>query len=189
MIRMPRLAATALVAVAAIGLLAGCAGRAVAHPAPSATALPTGITAWLATSPETAPSIITSTSGQEAYLVVRNDTTQPIVINRVRIDDPRFLGLGYRVGAVSSSVAAGEEARIAVQLPEMICDETGSAATAAAEALTDASPRATPAATSAASATVSVGFALGAAVGVAYTPLDDPNGVLDSAYAAQCGAR
>ncbi|WP_243226574.1 hypothetical protein [Microbacterium sp. CIAB417] len=168
--------ATAALLIAALAL-AGCGAQ--PRPAPSATALPSGITATLL--PATP-----AQGADEVRLWVENTTDENLALTRIRIDAPGFAGIGRKVGSGSIEVEAGQSAEIVVSLPQIRCE-----ADASAPAGADAAPVPTPSpSVSGASEdpTATIGFALGAAIGVAVTPLADPEGVVAARIAAACAA-
>jgi hypothetical protein len=178
-------------AVAVAGLLAavlaltGCGAQ--PRPAPSATALPSGIVATLL------PPGPTQGPG-EARVWIVNGTEADLALTRLRIDAPVFEGIGRKAAGGPIEVAAGRSAEIVITLPPIDCaadprtpipgaEEHASGATPATS-----TPAPTPAATdSPEQTTATIGFAVGAAIGVAVEPLDDPHGVIAARAAAACG--
>lgn len=156
--RMPRPSRVAAVATAALAVtlvLAGCSG--VGHPSPSATALPSGISAALAALPIDA-------GLRQLEVEMRNEGELPLEVGLLRVEDPRFDGVASRVVNHPTQIAAGSSKGIRVQLPQMNC-----------EAPDLGSPM------------VTVGFSVGAARSVAFTPLPDASDLIAAAYAQQCG--
>ncbi|MCC4909361.1 hypothetical protein [Microbacterium sp. cx-59] len=183
-----RHAASGAIALLAVALvLTAC--NAQPRPAPSATALPSGVTATLlpATPAQTA---------DEARVWIVNSTAADLALTRLRIDAPVFEGIGRKADGGAIEVAAGKSAEIVITLPAINCNADRPAS---AIPTTDATPEptgtpdaaATPAATPAPTAapdqtTATIGFALGAAIGVAVEELDDPEGVIAARTAAAC---
>ncbi|MFT4212557.1 MAG: hypothetical protein QM626_11890 [Microbacterium sp.] len=176
--------------------LAGCAD--LAHPAPSATALPDGITATLLPAgPEE--------RANQVRMQVVNDTGNDLSVTKLRITDPRFVGYGRPTAYGAVSIASGEEAEIVITLPNIVyCDGDrtstgeGSAteATAAATAADEATATATATPTPSPSATgddeedetmLVLGFTVGPASGVTNEQLTDPDGIIDAYVASLCG--
>lgn len=167
----PRTAIALTALTALVVVLAGCDVQ--PKPAPSATALPSGITATL----------LPATPAQQSDQVrlwVENTTDENLALSRIRIDDPHFDGIGRKTAAGGIEVTAGRSAEIVVALPPIDC--------AADQPAPTASPSATGSPTAAGDgATATIGFALGAAIGIAVTAVDDPTGVIASRVAAACG--
>ncbi len=170
--RMRRALPAAITVMLAAGLLAGCDVQ--PRPAPSATALPAGVTARLL------PAAPGQQAGQ-ARLWVENHTDQELGVTRVRIDDPRFAGIGRKLAYGTVPVPAGRAAEIPIALPEFECPtaepEPPMAATPSAGSSSGAEPDQT---------TLTLGFALGAAIGVSVEPLPDPEGVVAAQAARTC---
>lgn len=167
--------------LAAVFVLSACGAQ--ARPAPSATALPQGIVATL----------LPATPAQAADTVrlwVENDTSEDLSLTRIRIDDPRFVGIGRKVEAGTIQVGAGKSAEIEVVLPAVDCTAGAtptptptSDAGAEAETAAPTPSRTTPPEQTSAT----IGFALGAAIGVAALQLSDPDDVIAAHVAAHCG--
>ncbi|MDF2555226.1 MAG: hypothetical protein K0R60_1121 [Microbacterium sp.] len=177
------LAATLPLLVAAV-LLVGCGAQ--PRPAPSATALPSGVAATLL--PATP-----AQSPDEARVWIVNSTASDLALTRLRIDAPVFSGIGRKAAGGAIEVAAGRSAEVVVTLPAIDCT-AGDDADPASDAAETAEPArtpdggATPTATGAPDeTTATIGFALGAAIGVAVERLDDPEGVIAARAAAACG--
>ena len=168
--RMRRTLPAAVAVMLAAGLLAGCGVQ--PRPAPSATALPTGITARLL------PAAPDQQSGQ-ARLWVENHTDRELGVTRVRIDDPRFAGIGRKLAYGTVPVPAGRAAEIPIALPAFDCPTPGPAAAATPPAGPSPAPTGT-------GSTLTLGFALGAAVGVSVEPLPDPEGVVQAQALRAC---
>lgn len=168
--RMRRTLPAAVAAMLAAGMLAGCGVQ--PRPAPSATALPTGITARLL------PAAPGQQSGQ-ARLWVENHTDRELGVTRVRIDDPRFAGIGRKLAYGTVPVPAGRAAEIPIALPAFDCPTPGPAPAATPPAVPSPAPTGT-------GSTLTLGFALGAAVGVSVEPLPDPEGVVQAQALRAC---
>lgn len=169
--RMRRAVPAAVAVMLAAGVLAGCGVQ--PRPAPSATALPTGITARLL------PAAPGQQAGQ-ARLWVENHTDQELGVTRVRIDDPRFAGIGRKLAYGTVPVPAGRAAEIPIALPAFDCPPPESEP---APATPPAGPSPAPTGTG---STLTLGFALGAAVGVSVEPLPDPEGVVQAQALRAC---
>lgn len=171
--RMRRALPAAVAMVLAAGALAGCEVQ--PRPAPSATALPTGITARL----------LPAAPGQEsgrARLWVENHTDQELGVTRVRIDDPRFAGIGRKLAYGTVPVPAGRAAEIPIALPAFDCPTPEpEPAVSPSVGFAPAPIRNGP--------TLTLGFALGAAVGVSVEPLPDPEDVVATEAARACTAQ
>jgi hypothetical protein len=177
-------ATSAAIALAAALILTGCGAE--PRPAPSATALPSGIAATLL--PATP-----AQSADEARVWIVNSTASDLALTRLRIDAPVFSGIGRKAAGGAIEVAAGRSAEVVVTLPAIDC-----AADGPTPAVSDASAPPRPTGTPDAAATprptdapnettATIGFALGAAIGVAVETLDDPEGVIAARAAAACG--
>jgi hypothetical protein len=165
------------VALAAALTLTACGAQ--PRPAPSATALPSGIAATLL--PATP-----AQSADEARVWIVNSTASDLALTRLRIDAPVFSGIGRKAAGGAIEVAAGRSAEIVVTLPAIDCAADGDADAPVETATPDAD--ATPQPTGAPDqTTATIGFALGAAIGVAVETLDDPEGVIAARAAAACG--
>lgn len=103
-----KLAACAAVLLAAIGLT-GCDAR--SRPAPSATALPQGISATL----------VSSAAPGEALVRISNDTDDPFEIGWLRVDDPRFARPSWLRARNDQVVAAQTTSLVSVVLPDARC--------------------------------------------------------------------
>ena len=176
--RMRRALPAAGLLLAAVFALSACGAQ--ARPAPSATALPQGIVATL----------LPATPAQAADTVrlwVENDTSEDLSLTRIRIEDPRFVGIGRKVEAGTIQVGAGKSAEIEVVLPAVDC--TAGATPTPTAAVTETETAApTPARTAPPEQTsATIGFALGAAIGVAALQLADPDDVIAAHVAAHCG--
>ncbi len=171
--RMRRTLPAALAVMLAAGMLAGCGVQ--PRPAPSATALPTGITARLL------PAAPGQESGQ-ARLWVENHTDRELGVTRVRIDDPRFAGIGRKLAYGTVPVPAGRAAEIPIALPAFDCPTPGASPAATAPEEPSPAPTGTR-------STLTLGFALGAAVGVSVELLPDPEGVVAARAAEACAGQ
>ena len=179
-----RAESAAIAVLAAALILTACSAE--PRPAPSATALPSGITATLL--PATP-----AQSADEARVWIVNSTASDLALTRLRIDAPVFSGIGRKAAGGAIEVAAGRSAEVVVTLPAIDCAADGPTPTATA---TDGTPdasgtpdaTATPQPTGAPEeTTATIGFALGAAIGVAVETLQDPEGVIAARAAAACG--
>ncbi len=166
-------------------MLAGCAD--LAHPAPSATTLPEGISATLLPAGP-------DQRENQVRLWVTNGTGNDLSVTKLRITDARLNGYGRPTDYGTVSIAAGQQAEIVVTLPNIVlCDEEEEEA-AAAEATSATTPAATPSPSAtdddendADQETVLIlGFTVGAATGVTSEDLDDPDGLIDAYVAAHC---
>lgn len=178
---MSRVAPALTVLCAGIVVLAGCGGI-QARPAPSATALPRGITATLLpATPAQGP--------KQVRLWVGNGTGDDLVVNKVRVTDPRFLGYGRLAQYGSVTIPAGQEGELVVLLPAVRCpDEATTAPTPAAD---EPEPTGSPSPTAttgvpAPKTTLVVGFTVGAATGTTSENVSDPEGVIEAYVGAQC---
>ncbi|MDQ1129573.1 hypothetical protein [Microbacterium sp. SORGH_AS_0888] len=166
---------------AGVVVVAGC-GQIQARPAPSATALPRGISATLlpATPAQTA---------KQVRLWVHNNTSDDLVVNKVRLTDPRFLGYGRPAQYGSVTIPAGQEGELTVTLPPVACTDAATPSPAAVAEQPDPtaspSPTATPT-TPAPDTTLVVGFTVGAATGTTSERVSDPDDVIEAYVAAQC---
>lgn len=183
-------------------VLSGCAGD-VPRPRPSATALPTGVSASIV-------QLRSDVADRQVQLQVHNDSDDVLEIAAVRVDDPRFAGVGRRVSNRTSTIAPGATVDIRVQLPLMKCTADGSdfplpsptptptptdepvpMATATAEPGSSASPTPSPTPGSTiteppSTTTVTVHYQLGASIAVATEPVAEPVAFLDDLYAREC---
>lgn len=145
----------ALVAGAVVMLtIAGCGGA--PHPSPSATQLPSGITATLVQLRDDAAT-------REAHVRIRNGADDPLRVGEVTIEDPRFDGTARRAIARESEVAAGGTVNVRVLLPPMDCT-----------AEDEGSP------------TLEVEFGVGASESIARMEIDDTLGFLPELHRREC---
>ncbi|MFG6402982.1 MULTISPECIES: hypothetical protein [unclassified Microbacterium] len=153
--RSPRRAA-ALFAIGALAatVLAGCG---VTHPSPSATALPSGITAELVP-------LTSKIELRQVQVEIHNTSEDPLEIGLVRIEDPRFAGRAGRTVIRPKTIAPGESGIVRLQLPAIDCTVPNEG---------------TP--------TASVGFTLGASSSTAVMALPDVQDVIAGVYTAECG--
>ena len=188
-------------AVVALALvLSACAGD-LPRPRPSATALPTGVSASIV-------QLRSDVADRQAQLQVHNASDEVLLISAVRVDDPRFAGVGRRVTTRTSSIAPGATVDIRIQLPLMRCtDDDGSlltptptptaepvpqaTATTGPSATPGRSPTPTPSSTATmtgppSTTTVTVHYQLGASIAVATEPVAEPVAFLDDLYAREC---
>ncbi len=192
--------AAAILALALV--MSGCAGD-LPRPRPSATALPTGVSATMMQ-----PSA--DVASRQAQIMVHNSSPEVLTISSVRVDDPRFAGVARRLDALTSSIAPGATADIRVQLPLMRCaadtvtfgvptatptpTPTPAAqsvplatATARPSGSPSPSPSPTPTMTEPPSTTtVTVHYQLGASIAVATEPVATPIPFLGDLYAREC---
>jgi hypothetical protein len=190
-------------ALAALALvLSACAGD-LPRPRPSATALPTGVSASIV-------QLRSDVADRQAQLQVHNSSEEVLLISAVRVDDPRFAGVGRRITSRTSSIAPGATVDIRIQLPLMKCTaDDGSlltptptptptpepvpqaTATAGPSATPGGSPTPTPSSTATitgppSTTTVTVHYQLGASIAVATEPVVEPVAFLADLYAREC---
>jgi hypothetical protein len=170
------------VALAAALALTACGVQ--PRPAPSATALPSGISATLLPAgPAQSPG--------EARVWVVNRTASDLALTRLRIDAPVFDGIGRKAASGPIEVAAGRSAEVVVTLPPIDCAVDAAPATPSPVTTPASTPRDASAAPDSSGSpddiTATMGFAVGAAIGVAVERLDDPSGVIAARAAAACG--
>ncbi|MFT4305724.1 MAG: hypothetical protein QM604_02410 [Microbacterium sp.] len=174
------LPALMLLAAAALALV-GCG--ALAHPAPSATALPDGITATLLpASPEE--------RANQVRMQVVNDTGNDLSVTKLRITDARFVGYGRPTAYGAVTIASGEEVEIVITLPNIVyCDGDR---TSSGESADTGEATATPTPSPSASGSdqdetmLVLGFTVGPASGVTSEQLTDPDGIVDAYVASLC---
>ena len=104
--------AAGIMAVAAIGMLAGCAP---AQGDPSPSPLPDDIAVSFV-------QLRSDVAARQAQVEVRNGTDEAIEVGAITVTDPRFAGAATRVFDRTSKVSAGSTVDIRIQLPDMACD-------------------------------------------------------------------
>lgn len=140
----------------AVMALAGCAGT--AHPAPSATVLPDGVSVELV-------QLRSDVADRQAQVQVRNDSDDELFVGNLRVVDPRFARPALRPRDRDTTVQPGATVDIRVQLPPMDCaaDDEGES-------------------------TVVLPFALGEAISVAAVPLPEAVPFLADLHERECRA-
>jgi hypothetical protein len=113
--------------LAALVLLAGCAGGGMPGPSPthSAEALPDGVTVAVT-------QLRSDVADRQVQVQIHNGSDAVLTIGAVRLDDPRFDGPAPRVVDRTSRLSAGATVNVRVQLPEADCgvgDDAASTAT------------------------------------------------------------
>ncbi|WP_375385341.1 hypothetical protein [uncultured Microbacterium sp.] len=177
-------------------VISGCAGEAP-RPRPSATALPTGVSA-------TMMQLRSDVATRQAQILVHNSSPEVLTISAVRVDDPRFAGVARRLDGLSTTISPGVTADIRIQLPLMKCsadDESLTTPTptptpepvplATATSAPSASPSPSPSSTATmteppSTTTVTVHYQLGASIATATEPVSTPVPFLDDLYAREC---
>lgn len=110
--------ARAWLAVALAALLAGCTASVEPEPAAS---LPAGVSASLV-------QLRSDVAARDAQVRVVNDTSEPLTIRELRVDDPRFDGSATRANPRESVVRAGGAVDLRVALPAVTCSGADAAA-------------------------------------------------------------
>lgn len=137
-------------------VLAGCSGT--AHPAPSATVLPDGVSVALV-------QLRSDVADRQAQVQVRNDSSDQLFIGDVRVEDPRFTRSASRPRDRQSTVPAGGTVDIRVKLPPVDCSAAHQGASR-----------------------VVVPFALGEAISVSVVPLAEAVPFLADLHERECRA-
>lgn len=141
----------ALLALAAAALT-GCA------PSAESAALPAGVTVSI-------EQLRSDVATRQAEVRIRNDSAQTLLIESVRVADPRFDGPAERVLDRTSTVAAGAIVDIRVQLPPMACPGPDEA-----------------------TATATIDYAIDGVEGTATAPLRDTLSFLPPLHERECRA-
>ncbi|KAA9108307.1 hypothetical protein [Microbacterium rhizomatis] len=191
--RIGALAAAFLTLTLAVAIT-GCAGDAP-RPRPSATALPSGVSATMMQLPS-------DVATRQAQILVHNSSEEELTISSVRVDDPRFAGVARRLDGLVSTISPGVTADIRIQLPLMKCAaDDGSTATstptpdpvplATATTAPSASPSPSPSSTATmtgppSTTTVTVHYQLGASIATATEPVSTPVPFLEDLYDREC---
>lgn len=144
----------AVAVIAAFGMLTGCGT--VPHPSPSATQLPSGITATLV-------QLDADVAHREAHVQIFNGAEDSLRVGEVLVEDPRFDGVARRVIDRESTVASGGTVDVRVELPPLDC-----------------------AATEQGSTILEVQFGVGASESVARFETDSALGFLPGLFAREC---
>ena len=114
--------------VGAIGVLAGCG--VAPHPSPSATALPSGITATIVPLPADAPvTAADDPEARQAQVEIHNGAESTLRIGEVLVEDPRFDGIARRAVEGDSRIPSGRTVDVRVTLPPLNCDADDEGAT------------------------------------------------------------
>lgn len=137
---------------------AGCSSA--PRPAPSATALPAGINAWIEPEPTS------SATTPMVTVVVENGTDQTLTVQDLQVDDPRFLWTAWAVGSEDVTIPAGAKKSIQIGVPTMVCPAADSATTR-----------------------LTVDFAIGASIAVASLRLEDPKDAIAATNETTCATR
>ncbi|MFG6475954.1 hypothetical protein ACFXP7_06150 [Microbacterium sp. P06] len=153
--RTPKVRAGALAAGLLVLLaLAGC--TAAPHPSPSATALPSGITATLV-------QLRGDVAARQAQVQITNGAEDTLRIGKVEVEDDRFDGIASRVVAHDTDIAPGRTVNVRVQLPPMNCDAPDEG-----------------------SSMLEVKFEVGAADSIARFEIDDALGFVSDLHRREC---